>query len=476
MLPSNGLSRADILATLERYRAGDLDWRSGRAFGYVYDPGHPAEAIGKEVYASFLTENGLDPTAFPSLRRLENEVIALARTQAGGGEHACGTFTSGGTESILLAVKAAREWAREHRPEVPTPEMVLPVTAHAAFHKAASYLGVRAVVVPVDPETYRADPRAIEAAITERTVLLVGSAPSYAHGVVDPIPDIARLAERRGLLCHVDACVGGWLLPYFRRLGADLPEFDLRVPGVTSLSMDLHKYAFCPKGASVVLYRDEALRRHQVFACATWSGYSVINQAVQSSKSGGPIAAAWSVLHAVGDDGYLEMARTLRDTTRTIVEGVRKIPGLRVLGRPDMCLVAIAGDGVCVFQIADEMTARSWYVQPQYGRGGSPKSLHLTLGPTHAPHAEAFLRDLTAATEAARGRPVSPVAEQVGTVFRSLDPAQVSEETIGQMMGLAGAGGDALPGKMAEIHQILDALPPPLVERALVAFMGRLFR
>ncbi len=291
-IPPRGASREQVLSRLEAFRAGDMPWRDGRTWAYVYDPGREAESLIKEAYASYLSENALDPTVFPSALRMENEIVAMAATHLAGDASVVGNFTSGGTESILLAVKAAREWARAERPELDEPEIVLPETAHAAFHKACHYLGVRAVPAAVDAASFRADPDAMRAAISPRTILLVGSAVSYAHGVVDPIPEIARLAQERGLLCHVDACIGGFLLPYFRRLGGDHPDFDFRVPGVTSISLDLHKYAFAAKGASTILYRDAALRRHQLWACSSWSGYTLINATVQSTKSAGPVAGA----------------------------------------------------------------------------------------------------------------------------------------------------------------------------------------
>ena len=444
-----GMSREEIVAALESFRAGDVEWRSGRAFGFVYDPGPEVEAVAKQAFAMYLTENGLDPTSFPSLLRMENELMASARAQLGAPPEAAGAFTSGGTESILCAVKAARELARERRPGLEAPEMVLPITAHAAFHKAADYFGVKAVVTPVDERTQAADPEAMRRAVGPRTILLVGSAPSFAHGVIDPIRDIAAIAAARDLPCHVDACVGGWLLPYFRRLGAELPDYDFRVPGVTSMSMDLHKYAFTPKGASVVMYRNAALRRHQMFACAEWSGYSVINMTVQSSKSGGPLAAAWAVTRFLGDDGYLELARRARDTTRALAAGVEGL-GMRVVGRPDMCLLAFACDDASVFHISDEMRERGWHVQPQLARGGAPEALHLTVGPSNAPHVEAFLADLAASRDAARALP--------------------PPETL--VPDLSGG----LPRRLAPVFATLNRLPPADVERALIDFWGQIFR
>lgn len=288
-IPRHGLSRDQIFSALEAYRANDMPWRDGRTWAYVYDPGREAEEVIKQAYMMYLSENALDPTVFPSLLRLENELVAMAAAHLHGDADVVGNFTSGGTESIILAVKAARDYARAKRPHITQPEILLPATAHAAFQKAAHYLCVTPVFAPVEPNSFKADAEAVRRAITPNTILLVGSAVSYAHGVVDPIRALGQLALQHDLLLHVDACMGGFLLPYFRRLGAPVPDFDFSVPGVTSMSMDFHKYAFAAKGASTVLYRSKELRKYQIFTCANWSGYTMINPTVQSSKSGGAV-------------------------------------------------------------------------------------------------------------------------------------------------------------------------------------------
>jgi glutamate/tyrosine decarboxylase-like PLP-dependent enzyme len=474
-LPARGLSRDEIFERLERYREGDVPWREGRVWAYVYDPGPEAEAVLKDAFTSYLSENGLDPTAFPSALRLENEVVALGRAHLGGDDDVVGSFTSGGTESILCAVKAARDYARATRPELREPELLLPETAHAAFQKAAHYLGLRAVLVPVDPSSFRADPEAMRAAITPRTVMMVGSAISYAHGVVDPIEALGRLAEERRLWLHVDGCMGGFLLPYFRRLGEPVPPFDFSVPGVTSISMDLHKYAFAAKGASLVLYRNAAYRRHQIYACASWSGYAVVNPTVQSAKSAGPIAAAWAILHHLGDEGYLELARSMRDATRRIVAGVAKVPGLRVLGRPEMNLLALASDEVSVFHVVDEMRIRGWYVQPQLAFGSSPENIHLSVNPAGARWVDDLLRDLGECVEIARGMKSGELAARIREAFGSLDPSQVGPETLAGLLSMAGIEGTGLPSRMAEINEVLNALPVPLRERLLVEYLNTLY-
>lgn len=477
-LPETGWTRDQIFAALADLRARDLPTEGGHAFAYVYDPGEKAAAeIAADAYRLFLSTNGLDPTAFPSLLQLENEVVGFAAEHLGGGPEAAGTFTSGGTESLMLAVKTAREWARAHRPQITRPEMIVPVTAHAALHKAAHYLGVTLVPTPVDPQTFRADVEAIRRAITPNTILLTASAASYAHGVVDPIEEIGALAQAHGLLFHVDGCIGGFLLPYFRRLGAHVPAFDLSVPGVTSISMDFHKYAYAPKGASVILFRDRALRRHAIYACAAWTGYTIVNTSVQSTKSGGPLAATWALLRAVGDSGYLELARRTLTATRTIVSALREIPGLRVLGEPHMSLVAFTAtdSGPPIFPLVDAMKTRGWLVQPQFGGLGSPANLHLTISAGHLAVMDRFLADLRAATVEVRDLPPDPTLAMMLPVLTAMDFSSLSEEAFMQALAMAGVQGGALPERMATINTLLDALPAAAREAAIIAFVNDLF-
>ncbi|MFT4628380.1 MAG: sphinganine-1-phosphate aldolase, partial [Myxococcota bacterium] len=404
-LPATGSPSEDVLAALTDLTAHDVDWRSGRAFAYVYDAGREIDALAERAMAALHKENALDPTVFPSLRQIQGDLVAMVASHLNGGPESGGTVTSGGTESIMLAVKTARDRARAAGREGSL-EVVLPSTAHPAHIKACQYLGLEPVVVDVDPATYRAIPSALAAAITERTVLLVGSAPSYPHGVVDPIEAIGAVAVDAGVPLHVDACVGGWLLPYWRRLGADVPAFDLSVPGVTSVSVDLHKYAFCPKGVSVLVHRDRAEAwAHQCFTWSGWAGYTLINPNVLSTRSGGPLAGAWAVLHHLGDAGYLDLAEGLRETTRRLTEGLAAINGVEVLAEPDLCLIAFRSTEVSPFHVADEMRLRGWYVQVQLGHHGLPNNLHLSVLPAHAPHVEAFLAALRESVLAAADLP-----------------------------------------------------------------------
>lgn len=482
LLPSQGFSREDVLARLADYRRDDLAARGGKTFAYVYDADRPdIDALAHEVYGSFLDVNGLDPTVFPSLLRMENEVVAIVAEHLGGGPSTVGAFTSGGTESIILAVKAARDRARVVHPEITAPEVVLPVTAHAAFQKACAYLGLTPVLVDVDPKSFRADVEATRAAVTADTVLLVASAASYAHGVVDPVEALGQLALEHDVPLHVDGCIGGWLLPYLRELGVDLPAFDLSVPGVTSLSVDLHKYAYAPKGASVVLYNDPALRAKQYFACADWTGYTMVNATIQSTKSGGPLAAAWATLHAVGEQGYRELAARTLTATRWLVDGMTELDGLEVLGSPHMSLVALGavpdsgGAVVDVFEVCDEMAARGWYVQAQLSYRGLPANIHLTLTASSEQHVDALLRDLAECVAVARAASGGPDPELLAAV-RSLDPDELGDDVLGTLLPMAGLEpGAGLPERMAGINALLEAMSPRLRERLLVAFLGQLF-
>ncbi|MBK8868847.1 MAG: aminotransferase class V-fold PLP-dependent enzyme [Actinomycetales bacterium] len=465
----------EIRAHLQGLQARDLPSHGGRTLAYVYDSGlAEADVIGREALSMFADSNGLDPTAFPSLLAMENDVVAMAGGLVDAPAGYVGSVTSGGTESVLLAVLAARDGAGA---AYSTASMVLPTTAHAAFHKAAHYFGVEPILVDVEPTTFRANPDAMAAAIRDDTVLVVGSAPSYAHGVIDPIAELGALAAERGIRCHVDACIGGWVLPHLDGVA----PWSFTVPGVTSISVDLHKYAYTPKGVSVLLHRDSSLRRGHFFAAANWPGYTMLNSTMQSTKSGGPLAAAWAVTRAIGIEGYAALARTARDATLAIAEGADGIPGLRVVVEPDSTLLAVATDESCdVFTIADEMLARGWYVQPQMSFRGMPPTLHLTLSAATAPSVPEFLKALGESVEAARAAGPAAVDPGLAQAAAALDPKALSDNDFNGLLALAGLasadGSLALPERMAPINALLDVAPPALREGMLLAFLDRLSR
>lgn len=464
----------DVLARLRAMQAHDVPVTGGRTLAYVYDSGLAvADQVGREAVAAYAGSNGLDPTAFPSLLQMENELVGRACDLLHAPSTAVGTVTSGGTESLLLAVQAARD----AQPSVAEPEMVLPVTAHAAFHKAAHYFGVRPLFVDVGPD-FRAVPSAIEAALSASTVLVVASAPSYAHGVIDPVTEIAAVAAARGIRCHVDACIGGWILPYAARLGRTVPAWDFAVDGVTSISVDLHKYAYAPKGTSILLHRTPELRRPQFFASARWPGYTMLNTTMQSTKSGAPLAGAWAVVNTVGDDGYLRLTAQVLEGLDRLVEGIGRIEGLRVVVPPDSTLVALATDGSCdVFTLTDAMGRAGWWVQPQLSFAGHEPTLHLTL--SAATDVEEFLTALSRAVAEARAQGPVRVDPSVVGFVQSLDASTLSAadfDALLEAVGMTGGESVGLPESMAEINALLDLASPELREALLTAFLDRLLR
>ncbi len=399
-LPEEGLPRQEILDMMEQLHTEDANWRDGRTWSLVYYAGEEHTEFLKAAYTQYFSENGLSPMAFPSIKKFETEVVAMTADMLGGDEQVAGTMTSCGTESILLAVKTHRDWFRSTHPEIKEPEMVLPDTAHPAFEKAAHYFDVKSVRIPVG-EDFRADVRAMEKAINENTILLVGSAPSYPHGVVDPIVELAAIASERNLGCHVDSCLGGFMLPFLKKLGYPIPDFDFRVPGVTSISADVHKYGFAAKGASTVLYRNTAIRRHQFFVYADWCGGVYISPTMAGTRPAGAIAAAWATLNAIGEEGYKRNAEQMMTTTKALVDGVNAIPGLYVLGKPDMTVFAFRSDEMDMFAVADAMEQRGWHLDRQQ----NPAALHMMITLAHKRVVEPFLAALKESVDYVRANP-----------------------------------------------------------------------
>lgn len=433
-LPVSGMAKEELLAALQQAATLGARWREGRTWSLIYyvDEAHTQRL--QDAYNLFFMENALNPTAFPGLQQLENEVVSITAGLLQGDHETAGTLTSGGTESILLAVKTYRDRARADRPEIVEPEMVLPSSAHPAFHKAAHYFGVKPVVVPVGPD-YRADVAAMEAAINPSTILLVGSAPSYPHGVVDPIEALSEVAAARGLGLHVDACLGGFLLPFLRRLGYPVPPFDLSLPGVTSISADVHKYGYTSKGASVVLYRNEHLRNYQFFIQTGWSGGIYASPGIAGTRPAGAIAAAWASLHSLGEEGFLQLSRQVMETTRQLQEGIEAIEGLYVVGEPDTSVFAVASHQVDIFAVADALERRGWHMDRQV----QPNSLHFMVTPAHRASAGPFLRDLAAAVDEVRANPSlaeQGLAPMYGMMAASPGDASVRETILALLNGL----------------------------------------
>jgi glutamate/tyrosine decarboxylase-like PLP-dependent enzyme len=395
----------DLLAELAARRGGDTDWRGGRVFSLVYHvPGTAGEAHEKllhQAHALYASANLLNPMAFASLKAMETEIIGIAGRMfhhAG----AVGTVTSGGTESILCAVAAYRDRARREKPWIRRPQLVVPTTIHPAFDKAAHYMGVELVKVPIGADL-RADVKAMAKAIGWRCIGLVASAPQYPHGLVDPIEELGVLAQRKKLPLHVDACVGGFILPWLEQLGRAIPRWDFRVPGVTSISADLHKYGYAAKGASVLVWRSIDQMKHQIFVATDFPGGIYASPTMIGTRPGGPIAAAWAALHALGDEGYLELARAALDAADQLRAGIRAIPGLAVMGElgdANATIVSYRADDN-IYAIADRLEARGWSVDRQH----RPASIHLTVTANHATIVERYLADLRAAVDEVRRDP-----------------------------------------------------------------------
>ena len=470
---------SDPLERLRDLQRADLPVHGGRTLAYVYDSGDAeVDRVAREAVAAYAASNALDPTAFPSLLQMENELVGFACDLLDAPDTVVGTVTSGGTESILLAVQGARD----SRPDITRPRMVLPATAHAAFHKAAHYFGVEAVMVPVGPD-FRADATAMADAIDDDTVLVVASAPSYAHGVVDPVTEIAAAAAARGVRCHVDACIGGWVLPYAARLGRAVPAWTFAVEGVTSISVDTHKYAYAPKGTSLLLHRDAGLRRPQFFASAAWPGYTMLNATTQSTRSGGPIAGTWAVVQHIGDAGYLALAEQALAAVDAIVACVEREPALELVVTPDSTLVTLVTDGTLdPFTLTDELVSRGWYVQPQLSFEGSGPSIHLSVSAGTLDHVDELATALGESVAAAQAAGPVAVDEGVVAFIEALDPTALTDDDFDGLLaasGLVGASAEGeleLPTRMAEVNAMLDVASPAMREALLVAFLDRLQR
>ena len=394
-------------------RTRDVRWREGRAFSLAYNAGPDALAVAEEAYRRFSGENALNTDAFPSLKRIQAEVVAMAGVWLGATPQSAGFMTSGGTESILMAVKAARDRLLALR-GIRNPNMVLPTSAHAAFAKAGAYFGVEVRRVAVQPD-WRANVAAMRDVTDENTVLIVGSAPQYPQGVIDDIVGIAKIAIDFDINCHVDACMGGVTLAYLARLGENIAPWNLQVPGVSSISVDLHKFGYTSKGASVIIYATKHLRSFQGFITDDWLGGFYGSSGVLGTKSGGSMASAWAVMHFLGDDGYLRLTRQAREATLQLADFVRESQDLVLRAEPEstlLCFGARDPSALNVFAIADELSKRGWYVDRQT----PPDSLHCTVNAIHHDKIDWFTKDLHECVAIALGQQSSGSVGTYGTV------------------------------------------------------------
>ena len=390
-IPAKGRPWAELKSELEDSKKNDFSWRKARMALYFYYLNEEVKKVQQEAYCTYWTENAMGQRAFPSMKKLETDVVEMGLSLMRAPETATATFTSGGTESIFLAVKTARDWARSTK-GLKAPNMVIPRTAHPAFDRAAEYLNIEVRRVPTTRNDFRADVPEMARRIDSDTIMLLGSAPNYPFGVFDQIGDIAALAAARGLWMHVDACVGGFLAPFVKKLGHDIPDFDFSIPGVTSISADLHKYGYAPKGASLMMLRDVDLQKYQTFNFNNWERGAYSNNTVQGTRSGGAVAAAWAVMNFLGEDGYMKWAAVIMDTVKKLTEGIKAIPGLAVLEPHELCLFVYRSNDptLDIGAVADAMTRKGWFV----GRQAEPAGIHMHLNPVHAETADEYLEHL----------------------------------------------------------------------------------
>lgn len=475
-----------VLARLDALRAADAPTSGGRLLSYVYDPGiaELSELAGAAALRAQAL-NGLDPTTFPSIAAMERDLVALGRdVLAGGDSDVVGSVTSGGTESCLLAVKSARDVWRARTGAEHRPTLLIGATAHAAFHKAAHLLDLRLEVLPVDPVTARLRPGDVAAALTPDVALVVASAPSYAHGALDPIAEIAEVCAARDVALHVDGCIGGWVLPWWP--DADTRRWDLTVPGVTSLSVDLHKYGYAPKGVSLVLFRDRDRHRAHWFATTRWPGYAVVNPTLLGSRSAMPIAAGWAVAQALGESGFEELVAPMARATRRLRAAIDDVEGLRVVGDPVGPLLAVATDDavpaerrVDPHRWSDAAADDGWALQPQPRHTQSdgtvlPRTTHLTITPVTESVVDDLIAALTKAADRVRGFAGASAPAEFVAAAAHIDPADLTSEVAAAVLALAGLDPKAgLDGPKAEILALVEELPPPVAERLLVEFLAR---
>lgn len=395
-IPEHGWSREQVLEEMGRLRAQDVDWRDARTFGLIYPTTPEIDAFVDEIALLTLHENALNPFAFPSLKQMQRDVGRMACELLNGAGEATAAMTSGGTESIFMALKTARDKSAAER-GIQGGNVIVPFTAHPAFNKSCHLLGLEWRQLP-PTDDLRADPQAMADAIDEQTILCVGSAPAYPYGMIDDIPTMAGIAAERGLLFHVDACVGGYLLPFVERNGVELTPWDFRVPGVTSISADLHKFGYAVKGASTVLHRPKANLAHQVYQFDQWAGGIYGTIAFQGTKAAAPIAISWALLHHLGIDGYTALVGDALAATRQLLDGVAGIDGVHVWGQPDATVFALGSDDHDVFAIGDVLAERGW----MFDRQMHPDALHFMVSPGHRRVAGRFLDDLRLAVATAR--------------------------------------------------------------------------
>lgn len=397
--PERGRSAETVLGELRDLKSGDCDWQHGRAPLFVFRATDQVYELGRAAFFEYFSENALGgKRAFLSVKRMEDEVIAMALDLFHAPAGAAGFMTTGGTESIVQAIQTCRNWTRKRRKSPKfRGNIVAPHSVHPAFEKGAKLMDIEVRRVPVGKD-FRADVEAMASVIDDDTMMLVGSAPCFPYGVIDPIEDLAALARKRDLWLHVDACVGGYIAPFVRMIGRDVPHFDLRIDGVSSLSADLHKFGFCPKPASTVFYSSEDKAAHHNFDFDGWPNGRFVTGTIVGTRPAGGVAAAWAVFNHLGIEGYKKIANDLMSFIDAYKAGVEEIDGLRILGKPHLSIAAFGSDEIDVFRVAEVMSEKGWLP----GLVQEPRAIHRMMSMIHVESKDEYLSDLRAAVGVVR--------------------------------------------------------------------------
>ncbi len=470
-MPQSGVDQEEILSQLDAFKSDDPEYKNGKVWSLVYYIDEAHQQLLKDSYFKYSSENGLNPTAFKSLKKMENDIIGATASILNGTDEVCGVVTSGGTESCLLAVKTYRDMAKDKR-RVKKPEMIIPETAHVAWYKASDYFGVKIRRVPLDANLVP-DLKKLKKMINRNTVMILASAPEYPHGTIDPIEAMGEIAQEKNIPLHVDACVGGFILPFMEMNGETLPKWDYRVPGVTSISADIHKYGYAAKGASTITYRNLNYLRYQMFVQPDWSGGVFASSALLGTRPGGAYAGAWAALQYFGIDGYKKLADETLQAVNKLKKGITDIPELEIMGTPQGPLFAYQSrdTAVNIFAVGDQMDLMGWKVN----KNQKPDGLHAMVTAQHLKVVDQYLADLKQAVETVKANP--ELAKQGGAATYGMMAhvplrGMVKNKVLEMYSELYRAGGGSID-LSAQAADTNETAPTSIVDKALAWYVNR---
>jgi sphinganine-1-phosphate aldolase len=471
-MPDSGQNSPDILSQLDGFKSEDPEYKNGKVWSLVYYIDEAHQDLLKESYFKYSSENGLNPTAFKSIKKMENEIISATASILNGTKDVCGVVTSGGTESCLMAVKTYRDMAKDER-RVKKPEMIIPETAHVAWYKASEYFGVKIRQVPLD-DNLVPDLKKLKKMINRNTVMILGSAPEYPHGTIDPIEAMGEIAQKHNIPLHVDACVGGFILPFMEMNGENIPRWDYRVPGVTSISADIHKYGYAAKGASTITYRNLDYLRYQMFVQADWSGGVFASSALLGTRPGGAYAGAWAALQYFGIDGYKKLAHETSQAVNKLKDGIRNIPELDIMGNPQGPLFAYLSNdpNVNIFAVGDQMDDKGWKVN----KNQKPNGLHAMVTAQHLKVVDEYLADLKEAVAIVKANPElanKGGAATYGMIAHVPLRGMIKKKVADMYAELYRAGGEPVELSVEADTEIEEEKTKGLIDRALAWYVNR---